>query len=52
MNQPYSRISEDVLFALLAVSIGWIAASAAVHYPAAGAPVAPVVSATAGSSHS
>jgi hypothetical protein len=36
MNKPYSRISENVLFAaLLAAVIGWTAVSVAADQPAA-----------------
>ena len=38
MNKPYSRISENVLFAaLLAAVIGWTAVSVAADQPAASA---------------
>jgi hypothetical protein len=52
MNQPYNRISENILFtALLAVAIGGMAVSAATDYPTAPAPAASVV-ATTGANHS
>jgi xanthine/uracil/vitamin C permease (AzgA family) len=46
MNQPYSRISENVLFAtLLAAVIGWTAVSVVTDQPAASSP-APSFAAT------
>jgi hypothetical protein len=52
MNQPYNRISENVLFTtLLAAAIGWMAVSAATDHPAAPAAAASVVAA-AGANHS
>ena len=52
MSQPYNRISENVLFtALLAVAIGWVAASTAADHRVAHTPVVPAV-ASAGANHS
>jgi hypothetical protein len=48
MNQPYNRISENVLFtALVAVAIGGMALSTASYKHAAPAPTTSVVAAAA-----
>jgi hypothetical protein len=48
MNKPYSRISENVLFAALLVTvIGWTAASLAADQPAAPASPSSVAATTA-----
>lgn len=47
MNKPYSRISENVLFAALLVAvIGWTAASLAADQPAAAASPSSVAATT------
>ena len=52
MNQPYNRISENILFTtLLAAVIGWVAVSVATDYQTAPVPAASVVAA-AGAFHS